>query len=34
MSDVMADQEVTVNACGVTVSRLQGKSWAPIPSIG
>ncbi|HET6950773.1 MAG TPA: IS1380 family transposase [Acidimicrobiales bacterium] len=33
-SDVMVDQEATVNACGVTVARLQGKSWAPTPSNG
>jgi hypothetical protein len=33
-SDVTVDQEATVNACGVTVARLQGKSWAPTPSNG
>jgi hypothetical protein len=27
-------EEATVKACGVTVARLQGKSWAPIPLIG
>jgi hypothetical protein len=32
--DVRADEEATVNACGVTVARLQGKSWAPTPSNG
>lgn len=29
---VDARQEATVKACGVAVARLQGKSWAPIPS--
>ncbi|PZS18629.1 MAG: hypothetical protein DLM54_08045 [Acidimicrobiales bacterium] len=33
-SDVMADEEATVKVCGVTVARLQGKSWAPTPSNG
>jgi Transposase DDE domain group 1 len=33
-SNVMVDQEATVKACGVTVARLQGKSWAPTPSNG
>jgi hypothetical protein len=31
---VDARQEATVKACGVTVARLQGKSWTPIPSTG
>lgn len=26
--------EVTGNGCGVPVARLQGQSWAPIPSTG
>ncbi len=26
--------EATVKDCGVAVARLQGKSWAPIPSNG
>jgi hypothetical protein len=30
----MADEEATAKACGVTVARLQGKSWAPTPSNG
>lgn len=28
----LAGREVTTKACGVGVTRLQGKSWAPIPS--
>jgi hypothetical protein len=28
----LADREATTKACGVVVARLQGKSWAPIPS--
>jgi hypothetical protein len=28
----LAGSEATVKVCGVTVARLQGKSWAPIPS--
>ena len=30
----LAGSEATVKGCGVVVARLQGKSWAPIPSIG
>ena len=30
----LAGPEGTVKGCGVAVSRLQGKSWAPIPSNG
>lgn len=30
----LAVPEATVNVCGVAVARLQGKSWAPIPSNG
>jgi hypothetical protein len=30
----LAGPEAAVKACGVTVARLQGKSWAPIPSNG
>ena len=30
----LVDMEVTMNVCGVVVTRLQGKSWAPIPSNG
>ena len=30
----VADREATVNACGVTVAKLQGHSWAPTPSNG
>jgi len=33
-SDVRVDEEATAKACGVTVARLQGKSWAPTPSNG
>lgn len=33
MGDV-ADREATVKACGVTVAKLQGHSWAPTPSNG
>ena len=29
-----ADQEVTMNACGVVVTRPQGHSWTPILSTG
>jgi hypothetical protein len=29
-SDLYADHEATVNACGVTVARPQRQSWAPI----
>ncbi len=32
--DYVAGQEATVKACGVTVTMLQGHSWAPIPSSG
>ena len=28
----LAGSEATVKVCGVVVARLQGKSWAPIPS--
>ena len=28
------DEEATRKACGVLVAMLQGKSWAPHPSIG
>ena len=28
----LAGRKATMNACGVVVARLQGKSWAPIPS--
>jgi hypothetical protein len=28
----LAGREATTKACGVVVARLQGKSWAPIPS--
>lgn len=28
----LAGSEATVKVCGVAVARLQGKSWAPIPS--
>lgn len=31
---VIAGREATVKACGVTVARLQGQSWAPTPSNG
>jgi hypothetical protein len=34
MSVIHADQEATVNVCGVTVTRPQGKSWAPILPTG
>lgn len=30
----LAGTEATVKVCGVAVARLQGKSWAPIPSNG
>jgi hypothetical protein len=30
----LADPEAMVKVCGVVVARLQGKSWAPIPSTG
>lgn len=30
----LAVPEATVKVCGVAVARLQGKSWAPIPSNG
>jgi hypothetical protein len=30
----VADQEATVNDCGVVVAMLQGHSWAPTPSSG
>jgi len=30
----LAGSEATVKVCGVVVARLQGKSWAPIPSSG
>jgi hypothetical protein len=30
----LAGSEATVKICGVVVARLQGKSWAPIPSNG
>ena len=30
----VAGREAMVKACGVTVARLQGHSWAPTPSIG
>lgn len=30
----VAGGEVTLNACGVGVTRLQGYSWSPSPSIG
>ena len=30
----LAGPEATVKGCGVAVARLQGKSWAPIPSTG
>ena len=33
-SVLIADQEATVNACGVAVARPQGKSWAPILPTG
>ena len=33
-SVIDADQEVTMNVCGVVVTRPQGQSWAPIPSTG
>ena len=33
-SAIHADQEVTMNACGVVVTRPQGQSWAPILSTG
>ena len=33
-SVICADPEVTMNACGVIVTRPQGKSWAPILSTG
>src|SRR5690349_15159683 len=30
----LAGSKATVKVCGVVVARLQGKSWAPIPSSG
>ena len=33
-SVIYAEQEVTMNVCGVVVTRPQGKSWAPILSTG
>jgi hypothetical protein len=32
--DYVAGREATVKVCGVAVARLQGHSWAPIPSNG
>jgi hypothetical protein len=31
---IFAGREATVNACGVTVARPQGQSWAPNLPIG
>lgn len=31
---IAAGEEATGKACGVPVARLQGQSWAPIPSTG
>jgi len=32
--DCIAGQEAIGKVCGVPVARLQGHSWAPIPSTG